>query len=71
VDAATDRYLTAEEIAARLRVRPDTVRRWLRDGDLRGINLARRAGWRVTEADLAAFLRARDNAASPTNGSGS
>jgi excisionase family DNA binding protein len=69
MNAVADRYLTVEEIADRLHVLPDTVRRWLRDGDLAGIRLGRRTGWRVTETDLAAFLRARTNVP-PSNGSG-
>jgi excisionase family DNA binding protein len=55
-----DRLLTVADIAERLRLNPETVRRWLRDGRLRGIRLGeRRAGWRVSERDLAAFLSTR------------
>ena len=48
--------LTVEEIAEQVSVTHETVRRWLRSGDLRGVRLARKAGWRVRESDLQAFL---------------
>lgn len=57
----TERYLTVEEVADRLRVNREAVRRWLRAGELRGVHLSRKTGWRITEADLAAFLRVREN----------
>jgi len=41
---------------------PETVRRWLREGKLRGYLLGGdRAGYRVAEQDLEAFIRARGN----------
>lgn len=48
-------YLTVTEVATRLRVADKTVRRWCASGQLRAI----RAGkpWRITPADLDAFLR--------------
>lgn len=58
-----ERLLTVEEIAERVRVTTETVRRWLRDWrrtggreGLRGLQLAPRKGWRVREADLSRFL---------------
>jgi excisionase family DNA binding protein len=54
------RLLTVEEVAARLRAQPETVRRWLRAGELRGARPGgKKLGWRVTEADLRRFLEAR------------
>jgi excisionase family DNA binding protein len=56
----TDRLLTVSEVAERLRLNPETIRRMLRDGRLIGFRIgADSAGWRVTEADLNAFIRAR------------
>ena len=53
-------YFTVDEIAKRLKVTPLTVRRWLNSGDLEGTRLsAGRAGWRISEADLEAFLAKR------------
>jgi excisionase family DNA binding protein len=54
---ADDPLLTVQEVAARLRLRPETVRRWLRTGRLAGISLGSdHAGWRVRESALAEFL---------------
>ena len=49
-------FLTVDDIAKRLKVHPVTVKRWLRDGKLGGILLGNRAGWRISEEDLAKFL---------------
>lgn len=58
-DEAPERLLTVEDIRQRLQVNPQSVRKWLRDGELRGIRFGRRGGWRVREADFQAFLRKR------------
>lgn len=50
--------LTVQEVAARVRVNPETVRRWLRSGELRGVRLGARAGYRVPVAELERFLKA-------------
>lgn len=48
-----DRLLTVAEVAQVLRLNPETVRRWLRQGRLHGISLGSdRGGWRVRESDL-------------------
>ena len=52
-------YFTVEEVAERLKVNEQTVRRWLREGDLVGIPFGGRTGWRVTEIELQAFIRRR------------
>jgi excisionase family DNA binding protein len=54
-----ERWYTVQEIADRLRINPQTIRRWLRDGELRGHQFGGPAGWRVKESDLNAFLDAR------------
>ena len=48
--------MTADEVAAMLGVRADTVRRWLRSGLMRAARTP--AGWRITQADLDAFMAA-------------
>jgi len=59
-ETETDRYLTVPEVAEKLRLNPETVRRMLRDGRLSGFRLgADAAGWRISERDLAAFIRSR------------
>ncbi len=49
--------LTVPEVAERIRVSPELVRRWLRQGRLRGVRLGgTRLGWRILDADLERFL---------------
>ena len=50
-----DRFLTVEQVADRLQVHEETVRRWLRDGRLSGHLLSRRAGYRVRESEVERF----------------
>lgn len=49
-----DRYRTVHEVADLLKVNEATVRRWIRDGDLRAIDIGK--GWRIADADLATFF---------------
>jgi excisionase family DNA binding protein len=51
-----ERWYTVEQIAATLQVHEQTVRRWLREGALRGRSFGGKTGWRVRESDLRAFL---------------
>jgi excisionase family DNA binding protein len=55
--AEGERLLLVREVAERLRVHPRTVTVWLRGGTLPGIRLA--GQWRVSEKDLAEFLKMR------------
>ena len=57
--ATEEQWLTVEEIALRLQVHIETVRRWIRSGQLPGLALGRRAGYRVKPADLDEFLEKR------------
>lgn len=47
--------LTIEQVAATLQVNPRTIRRWIEAGDLVTHRFGR--GYRVSEADLQAFIR--------------
>jgi excisionase family DNA binding protein len=47
-------YLTVNEIAEELRVKPRTVRQWLDSGALHGIKAGRQ--WRVRPENLEAFI---------------
>ena len=47
-----ERLLTTDEVAERLRVHPETVKRHLREGTLEGTKTSRRGGWRISEAAL-------------------
>lgn len=51
-----DTWFTVEEIAKRLKVTEETVRRWLRSGDLVGQNFGGRTGYRIRETEVNAFL---------------
>ncbi len=53
---ADENWLTVSEIAARLKVTEQTVRRWLRAGKLTGRNFSGRTGYRVRESELQKFL---------------
>lgn len=51
--------LTVPEVAERMRVSPELVRRWLRQGRMRGIRLGgTRLGWRILDTELERFLAA-------------
>lgn len=52
-----ENWLTVSEIAERLRVTDQTVRRWLRAGNLVGRNFGGKAGYRVKEEDFQDFLK--------------
>ena len=52
--------LSVNDLARRLAIHPETVRRWIRDGTLTAAKLGR--AWRISEADLAAFLGSADRA---------
>ena len=49
-----EQYRTVKEVAALLRVNEVTVRRWIKDGELRAIEIGK--GWRIGPDDLDAFL---------------
>ncbi len=39
--------MTVEEVSDQLKVHPESVRRWLREGRLTGYRISRRGGWRI------------------------
>lgn len=49
-----EQYQTVKEIADLLKVNEATVRRWIKDGELRAIDIGK--GWRIDPDDLDAFL---------------
>lgn len=56
---ARDVLLTPNDVAQRLQVNERTVTQWLRKNHLRGFKIGKE--WRVSEADLQAFLEAGAN----------
>jgi excisionase family DNA binding protein len=61
-----DRYQTVQELAERLEVAEATVRKWIKSGELRAIDIGK--GWRVSDADLERFLKARETAPRENDG---
>ena len=55
--ATQEHWLTVEDVAKRLDVTQETVRRLLRRGELPGMQISKRAGWRVRAEDVDAFIR--------------
>ena len=62
---ATDPWLRVEDVAAQLDVSTESVRRWLRSGELRGLKLNDKAGWRVRQSDLDTFTARRMHGTPP------
>ncbi|MFP4238062.1 helix-turn-helix domain-containing protein [Rhodosalinus sp.] len=56
-----ERYRTVREVADLLQVNEVTVRRWIKGGELRAIDIGK--GWRIGPDDLDAFLE--DHATRP------
>ena len=53
-----DRLLTVKEVAERLRANPQTVRRWLREGRLKGVMPGgEKLGYRIPASEVARLLK--------------
>jgi excisionase family DNA binding protein len=52
-----DKMLSVEEIADELGVNPETVRVWIRSGELVALSIGK--GYRISRADLDDFIRRR------------
>lgn len=51
-----DQWLTVAQVAERLQVHEESVRRWLRQGRLEGRNFGGRTGYRISQSALHTFL---------------
>jgi len=61
-----DRFITVREAADELRVHPQTVRLWLREGKLRGRLIGgRKSGYRIAATEIERLLSPDD---APTAG---
>ena len=58
-----ERWYTVEEIVDLLKVHEQTVRRWIKEGQLPAVILGRKAGYRIRASELEGFLAARDTRA--------
>ena len=57
---AHDPWLTVDQVAQMLNVTEETVRRWIRAGDLPVLELGgRKAGYRIRQTDLDRFIADR------------
>lgn len=63
-----DRLLTPAQVAQRLQVNERTVTQWLRKGHLRGFKIGKE--WRISLADLEAFLEDAANVPADASGAG-
>ncbi len=55
---AEEQLLTVRQVADRLDLTATAVRRWLRDGRLRGTRASDRGIWRISEGELQRFTAA-------------
>lgn len=54
-----EELLTVQQVASRLKLNPETVRRWLREGRLRGIRFGGSGGYRIPQSEVERFLAQR------------
>ena len=52
-----EKQLTVEEVSEELRVHPETVRQWIREGELDAFDTGR--GYRISRKDLDDFIQKR------------
>lgn len=52
-----DELLTVKEVADRVKVHPETVRGWIRDGELEAVDIG--GEYRIYKQDLDKFLKER------------
>jgi len=52
-------WRTVAQVAAELQVHPESVRRWLRSGEMRGVLLSDKQGWRIEAVEARRFMEDR------------
>lgn len=58
IQMADEQYLNVEEAAERLRASPYTIRKWLRSGRMKGVQIGgRKLGWRIPVEEVTRLLR--------------
>jgi excisionase family DNA binding protein len=57
---SSDELLGVGKVAEELGVHVDTVRKWIREKQLRAVKLGRRGGYRIRRSHLDEFLRKRE-----------
>jgi excisionase family DNA binding protein len=63
VTAMKEQALTPDEAAKILKVSPQTIRRWLRDGSIKGTKVGGGKLWRISQATIDGYLESCDVAA--------
>ena len=59
-DSGGGEWLTVEEVAALLKISKETVRQWVRGGELPVLDLGGpRGGYRIRQSDLGRFIQPR------------
>jgi excisionase family DNA binding protein len=58
-----DHYQTVKDVADRMKVAEATVRHWIKQRDLRAIDIGK--GWRIASLDLERFLERHQTAPRP------
>ena len=61
-----EQYQTVKEVADLLKVSEASVRGWIKDGQLRAIEVGK--GWRIADSDLDAFLCSHSTRAKDVSG---
>jgi excisionase family DNA binding protein len=56
---ASEQWLSVQDVVERLGVHEQTVRRWIKSGELVAYALGDRAGYRIAIEDLQAFMERR------------
>ncbi len=51
-----EQLLTVDEVAEKLKIHPETIRRWLREGRLDGYRISRKGGWRIRQESVTRML---------------
>lgn len=57
MDTQRKGYYTVGEVAKEVGVHPQTVRRWLRDGQIEGTLITRQTGYRIRSEEVDRLLR--------------
>jgi len=52
-------WMTVDDVAKLLEVHPQSIRRWIKSGELIASQLGAKAGYRIRNADLEAFMKQR------------
>ncbi len=54
-----EELLTVDQVAKQVGVHPQTVRTWIKDGELRALRFGGRTGYKIERGDLREFWESR------------